>query len=102
MRLLIGLGLLERGDLGLSQEDAVLRHLGFERLEAVLDRGQVVALPYTAHPGRRDRQAAPLQRLRDPHLAPVRLLDRQPDPPLLALDRPPVLQAPLPSALLLQ
>src|SRR5262249_5662 len=37
MRLLVGLGLLERGDLGLGQQDAILRHLGFERLEAMLD-----------------------------------------------------------------
>jgi hypothetical protein len=40
MRLLVGLGLLERGDLGLGQQDAILRHLGFEGLEAMLHRGQ--------------------------------------------------------------
>src|SRR5262244_2507326 len=62
MRLLVGLGLLERGDLGLGQQDAILRHLGFERLEAMLDRGQIVALPHAAHPGGR----GPCHRNRDP------------------------------------
>ena len=42
MRLLVGLGLLERGDLGLGEQDAVLRHLGFERLETMLHRGEIV------------------------------------------------------------
>jgi hypothetical protein len=31
MDLLVGLGLLKGGDLRLGQQDAVLRHLGFER-----------------------------------------------------------------------
>jgi len=56
MRFLVGLGLLERGDLRLGQQDAVLRRPGFERLEAVPDRSQVVSLPDAAHAGRRDRQ----------------------------------------------
>jgi hypothetical protein len=41
MRFLVGLGLLESGDLGFGQQDPVLRDLGFERLEAVFDRGQM-------------------------------------------------------------
>src|SRR5436190_1073729 len=76
MRFLIGLGFLERGDLRLGQQDAILCRLGFERFEALLHRGQVVALPHAAHTGGRDRQPAPLQRLRDAHLAPGRLFDR--------------------------
>jgi len=36
MRFLIGLGLLESGDLRFGEQDAFLRHLGFERLQAVL------------------------------------------------------------------
>src|SRR5438876_4609398 len=44
MRLLVGLGLLERGDLRLGEQDAILRHLGFERLEAMFHHGQIVAL----------------------------------------------------------
>ena len=55
MRFLVSLGLLERGDLGLGQQDAILRHLGFERLEAMFHRGQIVTLPHAAYPGRRDR-----------------------------------------------
>ena len=35
MRLFVGLGLLERGDLRFGEQDAILRHLGFEGLEAV-------------------------------------------------------------------
>jgi hypothetical protein len=57
----------------------ILPDLGFERLETVFDRGQIVALPYAAHPGRRDRQALPLQHFRDPDLALGRLLDREVD-----------------------
>src|SRR5215212_1137019 len=60
VRLLVGLGLFQGGNLRFGQQDTLLRRLGFERLEAQLHRGQVVALPDAAHPGRRDRQAAPL------------------------------------------
>ena len=102
VRFLVGLGLLERGDLRLGQQNALLRRLGVERLEAQLHRGQVVALPDATHPGRRDRQAAPLQRFRDPHLAPGRLLDRQLDRRLFDLRRRAVLQDRLPAADLLQ
>src|SRR5438128_2159328 len=63
MRLLVGLGLLERGDLRLGEQDAILRHLGFERLEAMFHHGQIVALPHAAHPGRRDRHPAPPEHL---------------------------------------
>src|SRR5262249_47724353 len=45
-----------------------------------------------AHPGRRDRQALPLQHFRDPDLAPGRLLDRQVDHRLLDLRGGAVLQ----------
>jgi hypothetical protein len=76
MRLLVGFGLFESDDLRFGQQDIILRHLGFQRLEAVFDRSQIVALPHAAHARRRDRQALPLQRLRHPHLAPGRLLDR--------------------------
>jgi hypothetical protein len=36
VRFLVGLGLLQRGDLRLGQENAILRCLGFERLQAQL------------------------------------------------------------------
>ena len=61
-----------------------------------------MALPDAAHAGRRDRQAALLERLRDPDLAEGRLLDRQRDRRLLDLDRRAVLQDRLPAADLLQ
>src|SRR6516164_9560410 len=102
VRLLVRLGLLKGGDLGFGQQDAILCHLGFERLEAVFDRRQIVALPHAAHPGRRDRQALPLQSLRYPDLAPGRLLDRQVDHRPFDLRRRAVLQDWLASADLLQ
>ena len=102
MRLLVGLGLLERGDLRLGQQDAILCHLGLQRLQAEFHRGQVVALPHAAHTRRRDRQAAPLQRFRDAHLAPGRLLDGQRHHGLFDLDRRAVLQDRLAPADLLQ
>jgi hypothetical protein len=89
---LVGFGLLEGGNLPLGQQDAVLRHPGFERLQAQLHRRQVVALPHAAHPSRRDRQAAALEGLRDAHLAPGRLLDCQRHRRLFDLDRRAVLQ----------
>jgi len=72
VRFFVGFGLLEGGDLGLGQQDPILRHLGFQRLEAVFDRRQIVALPHAAHARRRDRQTLPLQRLRHPHHAQAR------------------------------
>ena len=36
MRFLVGLGLLERRDLRLGEQDAILRHLGLECLQAQL------------------------------------------------------------------
>ena len=79
-----------------------MRDLGFERLEAVFDRGQIVALPYAAHARRRDRQTLSLQRLRHPHLAPGWLLDRQVDHRLFDLRGGAVLQHWLAPADLLQ
>jgi hypothetical protein len=55
VHLLVGLGFLERGDLRLGEQDAILRRLGLKRLQAMLHRGQIVALPHAAHPRRRDR-----------------------------------------------
>ena len=43
--LLVGLGLLEGCDLRFGQDQAVLSHLGLERLEPVLHGSQVVAQP---------------------------------------------------------
>jgi len=92
MRLLVGLGLLERDDLRLGQDEAALRHLGLQRLQPLLHVLQVLALPHAPHPERRDRYVLLPQLIRDPHLAPGRLLDRQLDHRLLDLRRHAVLQ----------
>jgi hypothetical protein len=102
MRLLVGLGLFESSDLALGQQDTLLRHLGFECLEAVFHRGQVMALPHATHTGGGNRQPTPLQRLRYPHLAPGRLLDCHLDRRLFDVRRRPVLQDRLAAADLLQ
>src|SRR5437773_8051144 len=102
MRLLVGLGLLERGNLRFGEQHAFLCHLDLERLEAVLHRGQIVTLPDAAHAGGRDRQAAALERLRHAHLPPGRLINRQSDHRLFDLDRRAVLQHRLAAADLLQ
>ena len=54
MRLFLALGLLQRGDLAFGQHQAFLGDLGFEGLESLLHRLQIMALPYSAHPGRRN------------------------------------------------
>src|SRR5271163_1514357 len=45
MRLLFALGLLQRGQLAFGQHQAFLGGLGFERLEPLLHRLQIMALP---------------------------------------------------------
>ena len=75
VRLLLGLGLLQRDDLRLGQHQAILGALGLQRLEPLLHGLEVVALPDAAHAGRRDRQPALPQFVGDPHLAEGRLLD---------------------------
>ena len=102
MGFLVGLGLLERGDLRLGQQNPILCHLGFERLQAEFHRGEIVALPHAAHAGGRNRQPAPLQGVRDAYLAPGRLLDRHLDRRLFDVDRGAVLQDRLLAADLLQ
>jgi len=92
VRLFVSLGLLKRGNLGLGQKQAVLRHFGFEGLQAQLHRGEIVPLPHAAYAGWRDRQTAPSQRLRDPPLAPGRLLNCHLDHRAIDLDRRAVLQ----------
>src|SRR5579863_4302824 len=48
---LFGLGFLQRDDLRLGQHQAVLRALGFQRLEPLGHGLQVVAQPHAAHAG---------------------------------------------------
>ena len=49
VRFLLGLGLLQGGQLTLREHQALLRHLGLERLEALLHGLEVMALPHSAH-----------------------------------------------------
>jgi hypothetical protein len=92
MGLLVGLGLLQRRQLAFREDQPLLRHLGLERLQPLLHRCQVVAQPDAAHPERRDRDAALEQLVRDPGLAPGRLVDRQGDHRRLDRRLDPVLQ----------
>ena len=75
--LLLGFGLLQSDDLGFGQHEALLRHLGLQRLETPFGVRQIVAQPYCAHAEGRDRQALLLQLVGGADLAPGRLLDRQ-------------------------
>src|SRR5262245_60415117 len=58
VRLLLGLGLFQRHDLRLGQHQALLGALGFQRLEPLVHRLQVVAQPHTAHAGGGNREPA--------------------------------------------
>src|SRR6202047_462445 len=51
VRLLFGFGFLQGDDLRLGQDQAFLRNLGFQRLEPLLHRLEIMALPDAAHPG---------------------------------------------------
>ena len=50
----LALGLLQRGQLAIGQHQAFLRHFGFERLEPLLHRLQIVTLSDLTNAGRRD------------------------------------------------
>src|SRR5215208_5432591 len=54
VRLLVRLGLLQRGKPAFGQDQALLGHLGLKRFEALLHRLEIVALPHPAHARRRD------------------------------------------------
>src|SRR5262245_23206887 len=74
----VGLCLLQRGDLSFGEDQAVLRHLDFERLQAVLHGRQIVAQPDRAHPERRHDDAALQQFVGDADLAEGGLFDPRP------------------------
>ena len=102
VRLLVGLGLLQRGELALGEDEALLRHLGLQRLQPVLHGSRSWRRQIERTPEGRDRHAALQQIVGDAHLAPGRLLDRQGDDGLLDLRRHPVLQDRLAARQLLQ
>jgi hypothetical protein len=55
MRFLVLSRLLERLELRFGEDEALLRHLRLEHLQALLHRREVVPLPDAAHARRRDR-----------------------------------------------
>ena len=87
MRLLLGFGLLERRELALGEHQPFLGDLGLERLEPLLHRLQIVALPHPAHAGRRDRMTALAHLVGDADLAEGGLFERQVDDDRLDLRR---------------
>ena len=92
MRLLLGLGLFQRDDLRLGQHQAFLGALGFQRLEPLVHRLQVVAQPHTAHAGRGDREPALSQLVGNADLTEGRLLNGERNDGVLDLLRHAVLQ----------
>jgi hypothetical protein len=92
MGFLLGLGLLERHKLAFGQDQALLGHLGLERLEALRHGLEVMALPHGTHAGGRDGVAALADLVGDPDLAEGGLLQGQRDDLHLDLGRRAVLQ----------
>jgi hypothetical protein len=84
--------LLERGDLGLRQYGAFLRHLRLEQAKPLLHVLHVVALPDGADTRRRDLEPALRQLVGYANLPPRRLLHREFDDGRLDLGRHPVAQ----------
>lgn len=54
---LLGFGFLQRSQLAFGQDEPLLGHLGFQRLEALLHGFKIIPLPDPAHASRRDRLA---------------------------------------------
>jgi hypothetical protein len=80
---LVGLGLLQGGELAFCEDQSLLRHFSFEGFEAELHGGEVVAQPDATDPEGRDTDAAPERFVGDPCLAPGRLVDGDGDYGLL-------------------
>jgi len=68
MRLFLALGLLQRDELAFGKNDAVLRDLGFERLEPLLHCLEIMALPDRTDASGRDRKAELAQLIGDADL----------------------------------
>jgi hypothetical protein len=72
---LFALDAFKRRQLRFREEATVLRHLGFERLQALFHGGQVVTNPNARDAARRDRQALFGELVRNPMLSPRGLPD---------------------------
>src|SRR5580700_3778956 len=77
MRLLLSLGLFQRHELGLGQDQAFLGALGLQCFEPLVHGLEVMTLPHAAHAGGRDREPALAQFVGDADLTEGRLLDGQ-------------------------
>src|SRR5579872_2102636 len=79
VRLLLALSLLQGSQLAFGEHQAVLSDFGFEGLEPLLHRLEIVALPDAAHPGRRDRMAELAKLIGDADLTIGRSVQRELD-----------------------
>ena len=75
MGLLLGLGLFQRDELGLGQDQAFLGALGLQCFEPLVHGLEVMTLPHAPHASGRDREPALPQLVGDANLAESRLLD---------------------------
>jgi hypothetical protein len=66
--LVVQLLLLQRLDLGFSEDNAVFSNPGFQGLQPPLEVGEVVTQPDRAHPTGRDKHTALAQLVADPDL----------------------------------
>jgi hypothetical protein len=77
VRFFVQLDLLERGELRVGEDPAVLRHFGLKGFEPVLHGRQIVPDPHAADARGRDPLPLLGELIRDPHLSPRGLIDRQ-------------------------
>jgi len=75
MAFLFGFGFLKSGKLGLGQQNALLRNLGFEGFQALFRIAEIVTQPDRADPERRNGEPPLPQLVRDPNLTPSGLID---------------------------
>ena len=89
VRFLVRLRLLQRGQLALGEDQAILRHLGLQRLQPLGHGVEVVANEHAADAGGRDPDALLGQLVGHPRMAPGRLLqDELEDAPFDRLCHP--------------
>jgi len=88
MRLFLALGLLQRRELAFGKNNAVLGDLRLERLQPLLHRLEIMALPDRADAGGRDRKAQLAQFVGDADLAKRRKLQREFDQLVFELSMP--------------
>ena len=77
MGFLVGLRLLQSGELAFGQDQAILRHPGLQGLQPLRHGVEVVANPDAADAGGRDPKAFFRQLVGHPRVSPGRLLHRQ-------------------------